>query len=68
MESEPGGQYSLENLKDIMIAKTFGADEKDLGPVLDFFESMAEVLGMIVNEKQHPAVCAGYSIIGSPSG
>ena len=42
IESEPGGQYNLEDLKDIMVEKAFRADESEVGKVLEFFEGMTE--------------------------
>ena len=44
IDSGPGGDYSLEELQDILVARAFTAEEQEVGKILDFLESVVDTL------------------------
>ena len=44
IDSKPGGEYSLEELQDILVARAFAAEEQEVGKILGFLESVVDTL------------------------
>ena len=53
IENEPGGEFTFEELKDIIIAKAFRTDEREVVKVLDFLEGMTEVFRALLKARPH---------------